>query len=191
MLTRLQKTEKITWMPVVNPVLTRDYLSDELLPWSNEEELFVLRRQDINFEATIPEFGKLKSSGMFFLTNQRLVYVTESPGSRADFKSLEILLSEIAGVPKFEQPIFGANYLDIKTNSGARAYFTFYSGGAGTFLPVFYSLLGASEAKETTFTSPILRAVAEGRAGNLAFVDPNDPSVFYVTQPRAAIPPAE
>ena len=178
-------------MPQVNPVLTRDAFTNELFPVASTGELFVLRREDIKFEATVPEFGKLKSSGMFYLTNQRLVYVTKSPGSRVDFVSLEISFNEISGMPRFEQPIFGANYLDVKTQSGARVYLTFNSGGAGTFLPVFYSLFETARTADSQYNSPILRAVAEGRAGSLAFVDPNDPSVFYVTQPRAAVRPAE
>ena len=170
----------------VNPTLTRDPITNELFPLSLPNEVFVLRRDQIKFQATLPAFGTLKSRGIFYLTNKRLVFVTTSDSNRADFVSMEAHFGEISEIPKFEQPIFGANYLSILTRDGAKIFLTFYAGGAGTFLPVFYSLFETGRAADGLTTSPLLRAVAEGRAGSLAFVDPNDPSVFYVTQPRVA-----
>ncbi len=170
----------------VNPTLTRDPITNELFPLSLPNEIFVLCRDEIKFQATLPAFGTLKSRGIFYLTNQRLVFVTKSDSNRVDFVSFEVPFAEIQEIPKFEQPIFGANYLSIVSRNGGIIFLSFYAGGAGTFLPVFFSLFETARAAEGVSSSPLLRAVAEGRAGSLAFVDPNDPSVFYVTQPRLA-----
>ena len=179
-------------MPTVNPTLARDASSGELLPWTSAAELLVLRRAEIKFESVDAQGLKLKSTtGVLYLTSLRLVYVAERP-NRPDFKSFHVEFLELtnARMPTFEQPIFGANYLDIQTNTGARIYLTFTAGGAGTFLPVFYALLDA--ATNAGCEPPaVLRTVAEGRGGALAFVDPQDPSVFYVTQPQTVRPLAE
>ncbi len=166
-------------MPTVNPVLVQDQAFHKTLyPASNINETFILVRKYIKVDAELQGFGKLRGCGSLFLTSQRLVFIAESDQSRADFISLEVYLHEVTS-PHFRQPIFGCNYLDLKTSVGS-IYFYFYSGGAGTFLPAFFNIY------ETCLTaggySHVVHAIRTGQ--NIAFVDPNDPCVFFVTQPR-------
>merc|ERR1712107_961144 len=139
----------------VNPTLAHDSVSDSLFPLPQSGEAFVLKRDNIDFQCTLPRGGKLWGNGVFFLSSKRIVFVAIGKSCRADFKSFEIPLQTMSN-PKFEQPIFGANYLcDRVTASdpssplaGGPALWslTFNSGGCQTFLPLFYRLLAELEA---------------------------------------------
>eukprot|EP00439_Symbiodinium_sp_Y106_P028328 s3807_g3.t1 len=101
--------------------------------------------------------------------------------------------------PKFEQPIFGANYLAGSTrplpgteNDQTAApllggdtvfYLTFRSGGCNTFLQLLFQLLSEVQAQNSQNT--IAQAAQEGRLNQVAYVDPSDPSVLYLSQPTA------
>merc|ERR1712060_404053 len=61
---------------------------------------------------------------------------------------------------------------------------TFVAGGCGTFLPLFYRLL--SEIHESRQGATLQQAAENGNLGQVAFMDPNDPSTLFLTQPSAA-----
>lgn len=156
----------------------------------------ILVRDNIVFQCKLPRGGKLWGKGSFHLTSKRLVFVATSGSSRADFKSFEVPLVTMER-PKFQQPIFGANYLegvavpedpslDSPLAAGG-AYFslTFNSGGCGTFLPIFYRLLGEIWEQGDS-TNRIADAAIQGRLNDVAYVDPSDPSVLYLSQPTTA-----
>lgn len=137
----------------INPVLAQDQSTGELFPLPQGGETFVLKRDNIWFEAKLPSGAKLTAKGIFFLSSARIVFLGKESSNRADFKSFEIPLA-LLGRPKFNQPIFGANYLsgDVSPPAGdttsplAGGYttmsLTFNSGGCGTFLPLFYEKNG-------------------------------------------------
>eukprot|EP00747_Dinoflagellata_sp_TGD_P141928 gnl/TRDRNA2_/TRDRNA2_176185_c2_seq3.p2 gnl/TRDRNA2_/TRDRNA2_176185_c2~~gnl/TRDRNA2_/TRDRNA2_176185_c2_seq3.p2 ORF type:complete len:178 (+),score=33.39 gnl/TRDRNA2_/TRDRNA2_176185_c2_seq3:286-819(+) len=113
-----------------------------------------------------------------------------SKSNRADFKSFEAPLADVKN-HKFNQPIFGANNLsaevpvDVGGSSGlAKFSLAFYRGGAGTFLPLFYREMKKIEEQRAEKEN-IDSALQEGRVDQVAFVDPNDPSVLYLSQPTA------
>ena len=100
---------------------------------------------------------------------------------------------------KFNQPIFGANNmtgasppLDLPEGSDNYKWcIKFNNGGVGTFLPFFFRLLQEMRARMQQATAapvaePVPQAVAQGMMQQ-AFVDPNDPTKFYVP---ASIPVA-
>ncbi|KAI0375967.1 hypothetical protein BV20DRAFT_960054 [Pilatotrama ljubarskyi] len=63
---------------------------------------------------------KLKEVGRIWLTDQRLIFVSDLPSKGApSFDSLSVPLTSLVST-KFEQPRFGANYLslDIKASPG-------------------------------------------------------------------------
>ena len=179
-------------MPVVNPVLVHEQLSNTLFPQPFQGESFLLRREGVSLEVKSAMHGKLSGSGEFFLSNMRIVSHCKKKKSQPQFLAYQIDISEIVN-PKFEQPLFGANYLRGETRSlvtapsGDNWRITFYDGGCGTFLPILNELLhrvlnsGDSQSPGT----PVRFAAAEA----VAYADPNDPSVVYVHQPIAA--PAE
>mmetsp|Transcript_27886 Transcript_27886/g.59034 ORF Transcript_27886/g.59034 Transcript_27886/m.59034 type:complete len:217 (+) Transcript_27886:61-711(+) len=182
-------------MAAVNPTLAHDHVSGGLFPLPESGENLILKRDGIDFECKLARGGKLWGRGCFFLSSKRLVFVAAEKSCRADFKSFEIPLAMLRE-PKFEQPIFGANYLSGRATppddpasplAGGPTLFslTFNCGGCGTFLPLFYRLM--SEVQQASAApAPLEQAVQEGRIDQVAFVDPSDPSVLYLSQPTAA-----
>ena len=64
-------------MPSLNPVLCRDATGDTA-PAVLSDEHFLLRRGNIDLEANILNYKKIKANGRFFLTSHRLVFIVES-----------------------------------------------------------------------------------------------------------------
>ena len=96
---------------------------------------------------------------------------------------------------KFNQPIFGCNNVEGISlplpGTAANTHFrlSFYEGGVGTFLPLFFDLLnrnrhGPAHAP-TGLSSDFTAAVASGRFMQAAYIDPNDPCTLYVTRQPA------
>ena len=173
-------------MPQLNPVLCRDALSGELFPSPLLHEIFALRRSEIWFEGEIPGFRKMKASGRFYLTSHRIIFLVESQTNKSDLSSIAVGFNELRSPPDFKQPIFGANYLQLICLDASTISFSFTSGGCDALLPVLYRLFDAADKSNPSL---IVTQVLQQRSRNVAFVDPNDPSVFYVTQPTPA--PAE
>jgi len=176
-------------MACVNPVLAQDGQSNSLFPVPQPGENFILKRDDISFECTLPGGAKLWGKGLFFLSTKRIVFLAEGRKNRPDFVSFGIPLDKFTAKPKFEQPIFGANYvsgavaLDAAQALGGGVVpfsLTFIAGGCGKFLPIFYNLVLNPPEQES-----VAQAAEDGRIGQVAtaYVDPTDPSVLYLSQP--------
>jgi hypothetical protein len=176
----------------VNPDLAHEAGSEaELFPLPQAGETLILRREQIHFSGDLGPQGTLFGVGAFYLTSTRIVFVCESQANRPDFKSFGITLSDLVNVA-FQQPVFGANYLEgiVKPTDSflvqpAKWSLQFRSGGCGTFLSVFYRLLGDQPRKQE-----LVRAVNSGDVSRVAFVDPSDPSKIFVTQPPKPKEPA-
>lgn len=180
-------------MPTVNPVLVNDLLSGTLFPQPIVGETFLLKRDGVSLEVKSSVHGKLSGSGSFYLTNMRLVFHCSSKQSQVSFLAYQIDLHEIANA-KFEQPIFGCNYLKGTTKPrdfgdvGDSFRIYFYKGGAGTFLHLLNDLLQRAISREMVSMSHYIVSPE-----NVAFVDPSDPSIVYMQQPipASSAPPAE
>ncbi|PHJ20610.1 arabinogalactan protein [Cystoisospora suis] len=179
----------------VNPVLAQDASTKETFPLPLPGEVFFLKRGHIDFKLTGPTNLKA-SGGEFFLSSRRIVFVRKGDVSKhKDFSSFELPL-HLVTEPKFEQPIFGANYMRGKVQplessenpiSGTSKWsLTFNAGGCGTFLNVFYKLWQYA-VKHQPPSPDLVQQLHLGASA--AFVDPNDPSTIYVTQPVPASPP--
>ena len=95
----------------------------------------------------------------------------------------------------FNQPIFGANNLTGSSppleGSGLAATIkwkiSFNNGGVGTFLPLFFRLLNEMRQRMSqpqTTAASALTSVDAQQIMHAAYVDPNDPSKLYVSQPQ-------
>eukprot|EP00922_Rhytidocystis_sp_ex-Travisia-forbesii_P066113 GHVS01098179.1.p1 GENE.GHVS01098179.1~~GHVS01098179.1.p1 ORF type:complete len:225 (-),score=25.65 GHVS01098179.1:172-846(-) len=181
----------------VNPVLAQDSQTGELFPLPIPGEVFFIKRKGIGLKAETPT-GTMKGSGTFVLTSRRIVFMKDGkPEQHRDFTSFELPMHLISS-PKFEQPIFGANYMKGKVDPLVGAenalpgtttwHLTFNKGGCGTFLNLFFRLhLEATRNAGWTPTPDLTTQLAQGTGA--AFVDPNDPSIVYLTQPVPSAPP--
>mmetsp|Transcript_46542 Transcript_46542/g.122912 ORF Transcript_46542/g.122912 Transcript_46542/m.122912 type:complete len:220 (-) Transcript_46542:17-676(-) len=183
----------------VNPTLAQDTASGDLFPLPASGESMLLKRNDIDFECTLPVGGKLWGKGFLYLSTKRIIFVAAQKTCRGDFTSFEIPLITLSR-PQFNQPIFGANYLSGKARpepgapaggvmAGGSAPFslTFNAGGCGTFLPLFFRQM--AELKEQSASAQavsLAQAAQDGRLDQVAYVDPSDPSVLYLSQPTPA-----
>ncbi|KOB87654.1 hypothetical protein PFDG_05542 [Plasmodium falciparum Dd2] len=150
-------------------------LSEFLFHANKGPEVTYLRREDP------------MEDGMIFLTSSRLVFVkNEHSKTNPNFAGVEFPLSLIEK-PKFEQPVFGLNYLSgiIKPlidhpnslKSACKWNLVFLNGQCSSFLNIFFKvfeaakknrpLVGLNEFNEQFFSN------------SNAYVDPNDPTFFY------------
>lgn len=183
-------------MTIINPPLVHDMLTGAYFPQAYIGEVFILRRDGANIQIDTPTYGKLSGTGAFFLTNMRFVFHCTSGAKPSNFLAYQIDLSEIAN-PKFEQPIFGSNYLtvDCRPMNGAqrgdKLKLKFNKGGCGTFLAVLHELL--SRITVTVVSDPTVQAssppAAQFAPSNVGYIDPSDISVIYVQQPHTPSAP--
>lgn len=181
---------------MLNPELS----NAQPVPMSNE--MFVLSRGGIHFTAKAGPRNKIDAYGTLYISTLRMVFVNEKQGSEQTGFDMPLatLYKE-----SFNQPIFGANNLTglsppLDLPEGADHWkwcISFRNGGVGTFLPFFFQLLqemrrrmqSASAATATPVaqgsTVPIAQAVPADVAQGFvqaAFVDPSDPTKFYIPQ---------
>merc|ERR1712217_458648 len=144
----------------------------------------------------LPVGGKLTGKGIFYLSSKRIVFLAKAKSCRADFKSFEIPLDRFDKF-KFNQPIFGANYLGGETRlpsssdgpsplegGPTKVSLTFNSGGCGPFLPLFFQIM--TDIQQQADSTETAQAALDGRLYQVAYVDPSDPSVLFLAQPTVA-----
>ena len=162
----------------------------EPVPMANE--LFVLSRGGIHFTAKAGR-AKTDAYGVLYLSTLRMVFVSDKADQAFDIP-LATLEKE-----SFNQPIFGANNmtgfsppLDQPVENGPYKWcISFRNGGVGTFLPFFFRLLQEmrhrmspqqQQQPAVVQAEPVPQAIAQGLM-QAAFVDPADPTKFYVSVP--------
>ncbi|KAF5837699.1 hypothetical protein DUNSADRAFT_4008 [Dunaliella salina] len=159
-----------------NPALVQ-IAPGQLLPAPYPHESFVLKRSGVQLELdqVQTQKGKWSTWGQLYLSNIRMVFVAD----KAD-PSGEVWSAAEDGGPRGSLPPHS---------------FTVYfkEGGIGTFFPMYYML--ATQAKqaygseqqqqqsqEEAVGPPPSMHDAQGLASR-AFVDPNDPTTIFITQP--------
>mmetsp|Transcript_10745 Transcript_10745/g.29518 ORF Transcript_10745/g.29518 Transcript_10745/m.29518 type:complete len:219 (+) Transcript_10745:76-732(+) len=185
-----------------NPALVQ-VAAGQLLPAPYPHESFVLKRSGVQLELdqVQTQKGKWSAWGQLYLSNIRMVFVAD----KADPSGLIAFDFPLGYLrkDKLNQPIFGCNNLSGEVWSAAEDggprgslpphNFTVYfkEGGIGTFFPMYYML--ATQAKQAYSSEqqqsqqepagpPPSVHDAQGLASR-AFVDPNDPTTIFITQP--------
>jgi len=177
-----------------NPALAPDART----PAPIHNELFVLSRHGISFTAKSGSL-KFEGRGNIYLSTLRIVFVNEK---RSSFQGFDLPLATMQR-ESFNQPIFGANNMTGESpaleasacQGDIKWCISFKEGGVGTFLPLFFRLLGemrslmaqqqqpaqpvASSAQGTPVVVPKTVASTIVQA---AYIDPNDPTQLYVSQ---------
>ena len=159
-------------------------------------EYLVLVRKNIEAEIVLENRQKYKGKGKLYLTTLRLVFVNDKNEAMSSFDvPIDLMKQE-----KFNQPIFGANYISGHVlplynliPCPANFKFWFMSGGTGTFLPLFYNIVDQiRKRRQHGNHGPdprFIECVANGNLRNVAYVDPNDPSVIFIQQPNVDVAP--
>lgn len=182
---------------MINPELA----NGQPVPMQNE--CFVLSRDGIHFTAKSGPRNKIDAYGSLYISTLRMIFVNEKAGS--ENRGFDIPLATLYK-ESFNQPIFGANNMTglsppLDLPEGADHWkwcISFRNGGVGTFLPFFFRLLQEmrrrmQEASSTATaqpasqgsTAPVAQAVPMDVAQGFvqaAFVDPSDPTKFYIPQ---------
>lgn len=161
-------------------------------------EAFVLCRGGIHFSAKAGPRSKVDFYGTLYLSTLRMVVVNDKTG--AECTGFDMPLATLYK-EAFNQPIFGANNMTglsppLDTPDGTDHWkwcISFRNGGVGTFLPFFFRLL--QEMRRRMAEAPPQQAqaaqvvaqavpvdVAQGFMQQ-AFVDPSDPTKFYISEP--------
>ena len=166
-------------------------------------EFFLLERDGIELSVSALALPKqVLKNARLFVTTLRLCVIAASP-TPAGLQCFDIPLQAVSG-EEFKQPIFGANALagTVAAVPGrglegpASFRLTFLKGGCGTFLRVFFELIGKYREMDANARAAWL-APARMQAHMptyAAFVDPSDPSRLFLQQPavqqQAAAGPA-
>ncbi|CAL0313035.1 unnamed protein product [Lupinus luteus] len=175
------------------------------VPFINE--IFVLARDGIDFHldkipSSLGVGGDLKTKGVIYLSNIRMVFVANSPVGA--FFAFDMPLLYIHG-EKFNQPIFHCNNISgqvepVAPNDQHRALYSTYTfkiifkeGGCGTFIPLFLNLIASVRQYNQQFNVQTQPHVDPLQASQTpvdemmrhAYVDPNDPTKIFLQQPNA------
>lgn len=136
------------------------------------------------------------AKGSVFISNMRVVFIAKNQDSSSPIHAFDLPLLYIRN-DKFNQPIFGCNHLagecwPVSPTGGPggslppfKWKLNFLSGGVGTLLPMYYRYMKAvREAEHDRKTAEMLanHGFVEQQV-HQAFVDPNDPTTLYLTQP--------
>ena len=171
----------------LNPPL----LPGAALPLPVAGETFVLHRRGIQLDAEVLGMRKYQHKGDLFLSTLRMVFVRDARASTgwfglggeapSDLVAYDLPLSLVRS-ERFNQPIFGCNNVEgvclplPGTPADTHFRLSFYEGGVGTFLPLFFDLLNrnrhgpvhAPAGLDTGFAS----ALASGRFMQVARTPP-------------------
>jgi hypothetical protein len=184
-----------------------------LFPAPFQGESFLASRQGMQFdiESVLTTSKKWSAKGTMFLSNVRMVFVADAPDPVSGLAAFDLPLVYIRN-DSLKQPIFGCNNLTGECwpavegggpagNLAPHAFSLYFlQGGIGTFYPLYYLLVEkardafsrsaaqrAMEGEEGSgwreeMRDPLPAPLAESLASR-AYVDPNDPSKIYLTQP--------
>eukprot|EP01026_Neomeris_dumetosa_P031493 TRINITY_DN24970_c0_g2_i1.p1 TRINITY_DN24970_c0_g2~~TRINITY_DN24970_c0_g2_i1.p1 ORF type:complete len:215 (-),score=23.93 TRINITY_DN24970_c0_g2_i1:228-872(-) len=181
-----------------NPSLV-EASSNEFVPAPFPGEAILLRRRGINIylDGVRTNSGKWQTRGVLYLTNMRMVFIAHKADQSSGLAAFDFPLAYLKDV-KFNQPIFGANNLSgmvwpALTGGGPAGTYPpheyilyFKEGGVGTFLPLFFRSLEQIRASYARSQQPQEQQPQQQGLQTMlatAFVDPNDPTHVYLTQP--------
>ncbi|EDO05851.1 uncharacterized protein BBOV_IV002540 [Babesia bovis T2Bo] len=178
----------------LNPVLTQDVHTKQLLPLCDSGEFLLMHRPYTKFELKISD-RVMKGSGDTFVTTHRIVFVKNKDKKfNEQFSSLSLPYALI-DEPRFRQPVFGSNYLEgvIKPDSSATIpiketgmFYIYFDRGCGMFLKGFY--MSYARIRNNPAYTVNAHPFASGSELGSAFVDPNDPTHVYIAQPETSDP---
>lgn len=161
------------------------------VPFRLNDEFILLERPGMDIEIKMAGRSNITGKGKVYLTTSRMVFVHDK-FMTDKFKSFDMPIAFLVK-PKFEQPIFGANYLQFTVKPishtlplDANVKLWFSKGGCEKFLRIYeYVSKQVYEQKRTQrMNNNLYNNWATGYfQNNNAFVDPSDPTVIITEQP--------
>lgn len=171
------------------------------LPFQGEAFLLTRDKTRISFKDATRSVKHLK--GRLYMTNLRMVFmVSPNDRAKADCETFEMPFRGLWD-EAFHQPIFGCNnltatiqfYDDQPFSGNLTMRIDFVEGGVNTFLPLFNNVLHATrvqlqrEQQAQQYIPPV--SISSNTPApqqyfpnqDAAFLDPQDPSRIYTTQP--------
>lgn len=168
-------------------------------------EIFLLTRDKTELTIRDQSRHAKKLKGRIFMTNLRMVFlIREADQAKAGAQTFEAPFRGLWD-EKLHQPIFGVIHLTASIQYYDEQPFTgdltmrldFAQGGVNTFLPMFNNVLYATrvqlqreQAQQQAPPPPPISTHTGSTSAteyypdqNAAFVDPQDPSLLYTTQP--------
>lgn len=168
-----------------------------MMPAPFPNETFILQRPGCGFEidGVRTRSGKWSAKGSVYLSNIRLVFLANK-ADQSGLVGFDLPLVYIHN-DQLNQPIFACNNLAGKVwpaeEGGGPAgtlpphswKVLFSSGGIGTLWPLYYALGQRARRADQAARQAGPGKVQEEmqRMAHTAFVDPNDPTNIYLTQP--------
>jgi hypothetical protein len=166
-------------------------LSPNGIPFRLNEEFILLERPGMDIQIKMNGRSTIAGKGRVYLTTGRMVFVNDAYLTDK-FKSFDMPIAFLVK-PKFEQPIFGANYLQFTVKpishtlpTDAEVKLWFSKGGCERFLKIYEHVSKqVYEQKRTQrMNNNLYNSWAQGYfQKNNAFVDPTDPTVIITEQP--------
>lgn len=184
----------------LNPPLLPVYQPNSVpFPAPFAGEYICCSREQCHFKLDGPRNYKFSGGGTAFLTNYRLVFVAKKPA--AGIHAMEFPLVFIDRI-NVQQPILGANYLhgeckpaDSPPNTSEiiKWKLSFTNGGMGTFVRLVFAAVEyvkvmsrqqqQQQQQQPPPATPDLTPTKPPAFLETAFVDPNDPTKIYLTEP--------
>lgn len=161
------------------------------IPFRLNDEFILLERPGMDIEVKIPGKSTISGRGKVYLTTSRMVFVHDK-FMTDKFKSFDMPIAFLVK-PKFEQPVFGANYLTFVVKpisytlpQDATVKLWFSKGGCERFLKIYehVSKQVYEQKRAQRMNNNLYNNWATGFfQNNNAFIDPSDPTVIVTEQP--------
>lgn len=185
----------------LNPPLLPAYQPNAVpFPAPFAGEYICCSREQCHFKIDGPRNYKFSGGGTAFLTNYRMVFVAKKPSAGVNAIEFPLVFIDRINV---QQPILGANYLhgeckpvDSPPNSleVIKWKLSFTNGGMGTFVRLFFAaveyvkVMGRQQQQQQSQFPGVAGGATDPATKppaflETAFVDPNDPTKIYLTEP--------
>lgn len=157
-----------------------------------ENEFFIIKRNNIEYEITPDNMNQFTGKGIFILTSMRILIVTVD---NITIHSFEFPLNNISE-EAFNQPFIGQSYLSgicfpIFGSPLGKVSFNVWFGSesCSTIIPILFNLIDSIRANQNKGIEDRLVQLFKNKGLCSIFpIDPEDPSIFYTNQPEEVVP---
>ena len=159
-----------------------------------ENEFFIIKRNNVEYEITPENMNPFTGKGLFILTSMRFLIVPND-NSNITIHSFEFSLTNISE-EAYNQPFIGQSYLSgicfpIFGSSLGKVSFNIWFGSesCSTIIPILFNVVDSIRVnKNKEIEDRMVQLMKNKTMCSIFPIDPEDPSVFYTNQPEEVIP---